>query len=196
MPENTSKRDPFVHLLGMLSDGQSDYITGMEADGQRQLVASEQMPTDAPTEQLEALGFTFGPPDEHDPMFRPATLPEGWTRQGSDHAMWSYILDEQGRKRVSIFYKAAFYDRSAHANVVSPAAPLGDLLYEDDEPTSVVLDDLLTAGVARAWLDSTEEGVNEHCAICYPDGNLPDRQRNKLARIARIRELVEQAAST
>jgi len=27
--------------------------------------------------------------------------------------MWSYLLDEHGRRRVAIFYKAAFYDRSA-----------------------------------------------------------------------------------
>jgi hypothetical protein len=30
--------------------------------------------------------------------------------------MWSHLLDEKGRKRASIFYKAAFYDRSARIN--------------------------------------------------------------------------------
>ena len=31
--------------------------------------------------------------------------------------MWSDLVDDKGRKRTSIFYKAAFYDRSAHIGV-------------------------------------------------------------------------------
>jgi hypothetical protein len=97
------------------------YIEAMEAEGQQQLVNSTSLPvntsdTDA---EFEALGFIFGPPSADDPMFRPATLPEGWTREGSDHAMWSYILDEQGVQRVAIFYKAAWYDRRAFMRLAS-----------------------------------------------------------------------------
>jgi predicted metal-dependent phosphotriesterase family hydrolase len=33
--------------------------------------------------------------------------------------MWSDLLDEQGRKRAGVFYKAAFYDRSAHLSMNS-----------------------------------------------------------------------------
>lgn len=112
--ENTGKRDPLLHLLGAMSDGTSDYITGMEADGQRQLVNSDRLPVRSGGDDAYLkLGFTFGDPDASDPLFRPATLPPGWKREGSDHSMWSYIVDEQGRKRVGIFYKAAFYDRDA-----------------------------------------------------------------------------------
>ena len=68
--------------------------------------------------EFEALGFTFGDPDEGDPMFRPATFPEGWQRKDYDDAMWSYLVDEYGRDRVSIFYKAAFYDRDAFMSLV------------------------------------------------------------------------------
>ena len=32
--------------------------------------------------------------------------------------MHSDILDDHGRKRVSVFYKAAFYDRRAHAGLI------------------------------------------------------------------------------
>lgn len=83
--------------------------------GQAQLVSSMQLPTKMqdPREHFEALGFKFGKADKSDPLFCPATLPEGWTKRGSDHAMWSYIHDEKGRERVAIFYKAAFYDRDA-----------------------------------------------------------------------------------
>jgi hypothetical protein len=61
----------------------------------------------------EAMGITLGEPVASDPLFRHATLPKGWRKQPTDHAMWSKLVDAQGRERASIFYKAAFYDRSA-----------------------------------------------------------------------------------
>jgi hypothetical protein len=105
-------------------------------------------------------------------MFRPATLPEGWRREGSDHAMWSHIVDDQGRKRASIFYKAAFYDRGAHMSLVSPTSRLSDLIYADDEPTEVPIDDLLGLDEARAYLDA--ERVKEVRYVARGFGE-PDR---------------------
>lgn len=91
-------------------------IEAQEAAGQRQFVASETLPKNlmhgTTREQLVALGIVFG--DDADDLFVKATLPPGWNKVASDHSMWSYLHDEQGRKRASIFYKAAFYDRSAH----------------------------------------------------------------------------------
>lgn len=135
-PENTSKRDSLLHLLGMISDGQSDYITGMEAAGQRQLVGSISLPTDARPDDgtYLALGFTFGDPDPDDPMFRPATLPDGWTKQRTDHSMWSRIVDEHGRERVSIFYKAAYYDRRAFMRTVTVRGYAWDLVSNGGSP--------------------------------------------------------------
>lgn len=120
MIENTSKRGPLTHLLGAMGSGSSDYITGMEAQGQRELVNSDRLPVDTngQDDAFRELGFQLGDPDPNDPLFRPATLPEGWRREGSDHAMWSHIVDEQGRERIAIFYKAAFYDRCAFMDIV------------------------------------------------------------------------------
>lgn len=118
--ENTSKREPIVHLAGMVGGGTSGYIGEMEAAGQRQLVNSDVLPTEVlhgTDEDYIALGFVFGEPVEGDPLFRHATLPEGWRREGSDHDMWSYLVDEKGQRRVAIFYKAAFYDRGAHMSM-------------------------------------------------------------------------------
>ena len=108
-------------------------IEAQEARGQRELVASTKLPTDCrDDEPMIALGFTFGPADEGDPMFRDATLPEGWRRRGSDHAMWSHIIDERGIKRVSIFYKAAFYDRSAHMGLLNVGLTVArDAIYSE-----------------------------------------------------------------
>jgi hypothetical protein len=113
----------------LLATGDTDAVIGnQERAGQRQVVHSQSLPTTlhSPRAEFEALGFTFGEPDRHDPLFAPATLPEGWTREGSDHAMWSYIIDPQGRRRASIFYKAAFYDRDAFMSLTTVYGYLGE----------------------------------------------------------------------
>lgn len=113
--ENTSRRDPLLNLVGMLGSS-SEYIEGMEAAGQRQIVNSDRLPVEikwSTQADLEALGFVFGEHDPGDNLFRKATLPAGWKREASDHSMWSYLVDEAGKRRVAVFYKAAFYDRRA-----------------------------------------------------------------------------------
>lgn len=149
-----------LHLLGAMSDGNSAYIEGMEADGQRQLVASELLPnevlhsTDA---DLEAMGIQLGEPVAGDALFRHATLPAGWRREGGNHAMWSYLVDEHGRRRAQIFYKAAFYDRSAHISVTSVIGYAWAVV-NDDQP--LVLDDTwATREAVLAALD--EHGSRE-----------------------------------
>ena len=89
-------------------------IEAQEAAGQATMVAQEILPRDiigADRAAFEALGFEFGEP--HDDLFVNAKLPAGWTKQATDHSMWSRIVDETGNERASIFYKAAFYDRRA-----------------------------------------------------------------------------------
>lgn len=166
MIENTGQRDPIVHLAGSFGPaGFGGYIEEMEAAGQRQLVNSQLLPTklnhDTEADFL-ALGFTFGDPDPSDPLFRPATLPEGWTRQGSDHSMWSHLLDGLGRKRVAIFYKAAFYDRRALMCLETPLSYLRNALYHDSE---VVLDDeWLSVAVVDRELAAIRDGESRDAA--------------------------------
>lgn len=118
MIENTENTDPLTHIIGSLAMGPSEYIEHTEAQGQRQLVASDLLPieiTGRPGVRnvFLHLGFVFGDAVEDDPLFQHVTLPEGWYRKGSDHDMWSYLVDDEGNRRVAIFYKAAFYDRKA-----------------------------------------------------------------------------------
>lgn len=108
-------------------------IEAQEAQGQRELINSAQLPVDIDPisrAKLESAGVVFGAVSKGDPMFRTATLPAGWRKAATSHSMWSDLLDENGDKRAAIFYKAAFYDRSAHmysVDVVSiepvPAVP-------------------------------------------------------------------------
>lgn len=100
-------------------------IERQEAEGQRQLVSAEvsRLPKDinyprfrgkTAAEVYALAGFeVIGDCDD---IFLNVKLPEGWKLQATDHSMHSDLLDEQGRKRAGIFYKAAFYDRNAHFN--------------------------------------------------------------------------------
>lgn len=149
MIENTSQRPNELHVLGVMG-GITGYVEGMESAGQRQLVESTDLPTHGSDDpEFERLGFTFGEPHKHDPLFRPATLPQGWKKVALDHAMGSAIVDELGRERVSVFYKAAYYDRRAdmHLNTV-----FGYLMQLEYEKASPVLDDswATPAAVAEA----------------------------------------------
>jgi hypothetical protein len=130
MIENTSDRDPLTHFVGMLG-GSDRYIEGMEAAGQREVVNSAKLPTeiDYGTESdVEALGITLGPVDSADALFRDATLPDGWSKQSTDHSMWSNVVDQHGRTRLKIFYKAAYYDRRAGMSVQTVYGYAGDLI--------------------------------------------------------------------
>jgi hypothetical protein len=64
-----------------------------------------------------AMGFTFAEKPKDD-LFISANFPAGWTKQATDHSMWSKLLDDKGRERANIFYKAAFYDRKAHVHLI------------------------------------------------------------------------------
>jgi hypothetical protein len=145
-PRNTARamQDPAEQMLALGASwgrGPSEFIGEQEAAGQREIVHSDVIPSRlnyCTEDDLTALGFKLGDAVDGDPMFRHATLPEGWEREGSAHAMWSHLLDELGRKRASIFYKAAFYDRDAFISVTTVSGYVSSQAY-DKQP--VVLDD-------------------------------------------------------
>lgn len=94
-------------------------IEAQEAAGQQTLVNSDTLPhhfgmgADKAAEiaKFEAIGIKFG--EEVDELFSRVEMPPGWKKVPTDHSMWSELRDDKGRKRAGIFYKAAFYDRSA-----------------------------------------------------------------------------------
>jgi hypothetical protein len=90
-------------------------IEAQEAAGQQSFVAGETLPKECPREDLEALGFVFGTDD--DDLFINVIMPQGWHKKATDHPMHSDLIDDKGRIRGGIFYKAAFYDRSAHMSL-------------------------------------------------------------------------------
>lgn len=123
-------------------------IEAQEARGQRDFVASESLPIECnycTHEQLGEMGIVFG--DPIDDLFVAVQLPEGWKKVPTEHSMGSNLLDDRGRKRASIFYKAAFYDRSAFISLtrrfsysVDPVCGWDDPDYKKHEWHCIVTD--------------------------------------------------------
>lgn len=122
MIHNTTKEPRFEWLFG----GNPAAIEAQEAQGQKELVASSQLPAKVnhpygttAAEQYAALGIRIIGQSKGDNMFLDVELPSGWTIEPTSHPMWSHLVDNNGKKVASIFYKAAFYDREAFINIES-----------------------------------------------------------------------------
>jgi hypothetical protein len=195
-PNNTTAEPPEAHLLGLMS-GSDAYIEGMEARGQRELVRSEVLPTEilrGTDADFEALGFTFGDPVDGDPMFRKATLPDGWTKQGTDHSMWSKVVDHRGIERAAIFYKAAFYDRSAHMSLSNVGWAVSRMISAGEE-WAHLLDQLTADEVTdlRQALAADLETTTRHrdyWAEQKDQRELLDDYEGRLSRLAAARQVV------
>lgn len=139
-PVNEAATPPLVHLVEAMGRG-SDMIPDQEARGQSSFVNSTTLPSNVrgenARETLESYGVKFLEVVDGDPMFQHVELPEGWSKQASDHAMWSYLVDDKGRKRASIFYKAAFYDRDAFLNLNRRFSPIHDYTLREKEGVGV-----------------------------------------------------------
>jgi hypothetical protein len=121
---NTRTQDPMITMLEMMAGGGPRAIEAQEARGPRELVAAEVLPTEGttrPTERTtwESMGIVISDPVKGDDLFTNVALPTGWKKQRTSHSMWSNLVDDKGRKRASIFYKAAFYDRDAFIRPVA-----------------------------------------------------------------------------
>lgn len=128
---NTTKEtneNPLNFLRYSMIVGSSNAIEFQESQGQKSFVNSDTIPTEGPFYNrepeknkaiLEAFGFKLLGEVPGDPIFQFVEMPAGWKKVPTEHSMWSDVVDDKGRKRMAIFYKAAFYDRSAHYHFLS-----------------------------------------------------------------------------
>lgn len=87
-------------------------IEAQERAGQQSMAALfKTLPKEMSREIGEKLGFEYGA--DEDEIFVQVRPPAGWAIRPTDHAMHSDLIDDKGRVRAGIFYKAAFYDRRA-----------------------------------------------------------------------------------
>jgi hypothetical protein len=184
-PRNTSKSDPVENLLAAMGG-----IEAQEAQGQRELVASTVLPFpgwNSSDADFEALGFTFGEKVPGDDLFREATLPDGWTRAGTGHAMHSDVLDERGIARVGVFYKAAFYDRRADMHIINVGAKVArDWIYGDAKTLT------LRPDLTDEELTDAEKSAESYLADAaeHPDiyGDRLPRAKAFLKRLAEVKK--------
>lgn len=149
-PHNTVreiKEQPAAILAEAMMLGSDGMILRQEAQGQRSFVGSDTLPTrihsveclaGAVKEYLQAAGIKFLGPVADDDLFQYVELPQGWKKVPTDHSMWSHLLDDKGRERAAIFYKAAFYDRDAHLTLTSRFQVKYNYDREDKEGVAVV----------------------------------------------------------
>jgi hypothetical protein len=122
-------------------------IEDMELMGRDELLLADQIPVDCGgasiDEQLQSLGFILGDVTEADPIFRAATLPPGWSKRATENSYWSDIVDDRGRVRFRIGYKAAYYDRWARLNTERRFGFMTDYGQQDgpDQINRIVLTD-------------------------------------------------------
>lgn len=148
-----------VHIPGAIEEQEAEGAAAMQ-QGDCDIIPTRIM--GGSEQDLTALGFVLGPIDSKDPLFRAANLPIGWKRAGTGHSMHTDIVDELGRKRIGIFYKAAWYDRAAHLSITTVYGYLGTCLYEGTTP---VLDDSwATREAVLAELDGIAKREQERAA--------------------------------
>lgn len=162
---DVAKFDDMDLLARALATGDSGTaIEWQEKSGQQSFVGSDTLPTKIDDEgraALEAAGVKFLGVVENDPMFQYVELPTGWKKNGTSHSMHSELLDEKGRKRAGIFYKAAFYDRSAHMYATRRfnRTSYHDGVVPENAVQAVVLDcdKVIECTVAMYWDESERE---------------------------------------
>lgn len=118
-PFDYSEASPSALLASAMVFGSNGFIESQESEGQKDLCSSTALPIDGAEEweTLQSWGVAKG--EKLDNLFCNATLPAGWSLKPSNHSMWSYLHDDRGLKRASVFYKAAFYDRDAFIKIDS-----------------------------------------------------------------------------
>ncbi len=101
-------------------------IERQEAQGQAEMVRNCRLPKKLNgydqkytiQQAYEKMGIkVLGDADD---IFYKVQLPEGWQlkpQEDSSNSYWSNLIDNKGRNRASIFYKAAFYDRRADIGI-------------------------------------------------------------------------------
>lgn len=123
MPRKPNKADMKVlGLQAMIGMSASQIVEGIERAAVSEVESeTTELPTDISKEGVAILkgwGVKFIGPKPDDDVFQLVNLPKGWTfKRHGDNGYHFALRDQNGRTRGSMFYKAAFYDRSANMYV-------------------------------------------------------------------------------
>jgi hypothetical protein len=117
MDRNAKKEAMESPVLGMFGAMQSNGNLLSEREGAAEAKQMRELPvngTKGREDEWKTLGFEFGEPED-DELFRPVLKqPDGWHLKSEGHdPRHMILLDNKGRRRGTMFYKNAFYDRKA-----------------------------------------------------------------------------------
>ena len=141
----------------------TDVIEYQEKLGQQNLCNSCELPIKCNDygyfKKLHDMGITILHTEEEinnlskGELFIKVELPEGWSIKPTDHSMWSNLVDDKGRERASIFYKAAFYDRDAHLSFNRRFRISGKIAGYDEEQFEYKPEYIETGEYKAVWVD-------------------------------------------
>lgn len=135
-------------------------IEAQEKAGQIEQSLQDTLPIDmhgCSQADFEKLGFKFL--NKIDRLFWQCEFPKGWRKKPTDHSMWSDLLDDKGRKRAGIFFKAAFYDRDAFIGLTP------------------------RYGVKSAYLDANKEEIYDRLTGNYKPGKQDSKSQFTLIEV-------------
>lgn len=140
-PVNTEKESPIGMCVRMIVMGSNAAIESQEKDGQTSFVDSDTLPLDVGGNEdrkiLESFGVKFLGAVPGDELFQYVELPPNWKKVSTEHSMSTWLVDDKGRRRASIFYKAAFYDRRASLSLARRYRVTQDFDREEAEHVAV-----------------------------------------------------------
>ena len=195
-----SKNDvEMIEMFLRMMSGEENVIENMELEGQNDLVRSAKFAKDMYPERSvwEKLGFKFKEIPNDDILYN-GILPDGWNIQGTEHPMWSEIIDKDNNIRGTIFYKASPYDRKAFMSLKQKYNIEKDCIYKEDsviysyyfgnederlytsDKVEVFDDDFdAKADLYDMMLNSRNEEVREFADTNYPGWNSYDSYWSK-----------------
>lgn len=141
------------------------------------------------TEQLENLGITLGKPCGD--LFRTATFPDGWTRRGDDDSRWSYLYDERGRRRITIYHKPHLYDGDAYMSLCTLTSYLSDCVQDGLEPVTdeTWATPAAVAATARNRIRYIDTSIDAWTSIAGRDPNQTEKASKEIAKLTAERDL-------
>lgn len=159
-------------------------IEMQEAHGAASVRNSQQIPRDNPgREVLASLGIEVGEDDPNDRLFVNATFPGGWHRVATGSAYWTHFVPPWSVGPVlKVFYKAAFYDRSAAMHIGDRYDITG---WSDDNETKLNVmrvrdlgtgETLFTTPIVRKGTSNQWRDEDDARAVCvkWANDNLPE----------------------
>ena len=157
---NRGQTEVYLDTMAGLDFGQA--IENQEKAGQMRSCREQRLPVNGTSgddrKSWEQLGFVFS--DDEDRLFVTAKFPEGWSLQPTEHSMHSNLLDDQNRKRGSMFYKAAFYDEKASI-YLSRRYNINNKYNDDIYDIQVDVVDSATGSILHSFNENMKNRVGE-----------------------------------